>query len=354
MRPNPVFMKYFCLLLTAFAASFTLSAQKVFFKSAQTFTAEELKPFYASIAIQDDLLIFNANDYKLYAYNKNTGAPKWTQQLNWKSDIAPFFAGNTIWANGKNEVLQLDTATGKRINTLDIERFDTQPIIINNVLYGTGIYEAGCLFAYDLRTDTMRWSRFIAHGIAQTPYYLPNHVIASIEGDSWIEVDYQGKYVNAACETREEDEDPETTCYKTFLTRTHDGMEIKGRLAHKIDKSGYGMEQVFYTPEKTFILNKNRLYVFGNKLQLQLEKELEKLSPKVELTYGSTAKIIKADNQQVWLHLGNYILQYNYLKKKAMQTINLEAWLPHQLLLDGNHLWLVSGKDGLLYGLTLD
>lgn len=177
-------MKYLFFLALIFASHNGLHAQKVFFKSHQTFDKKELETFYSSIALHGDLLLFNANNYELYAYNKTTGTLNWQQRLNWKSDIAPFFAAGSIWANGNNEVLQLDSATGKVKKATVIARMDTQPAIINGVLYSTGLYDAGCLFAYDLKGDTMLWNRFIAHGIAQTPFYLPSKIITNAEGNN--------------------------------------------------------------------------------------------------------------------------------------------------------------------------
>lgn len=37
-----------------------------------------------------------------------------------------------------------------------------------------------------------------------------------------------------------------------------------------------------------------------------------------------------------------------------VRTRNLTAWQPRTVLLDGNHLWLVSQKDGLLYGVEVN
>ncbi len=350
----PFPMRYPILLLVVLSTSLLASAQKVFFKSAQTFSKDNTKTFYSSIALQNNLLLFNANDYKLYAYDKNTGQLKWQHKLDWKSDIAPFFVQNTIWANGNDEVLQLDTATGKPLKAIAISRMDTKPTIINNVLYGTGIYNAGCLFAYDLQQDSVLWSRFIAHGIAQTPHYLPGHIIANAEGNNWLEVAYNGKLLNAACEEEEAHFPSELSCAKKYLLRTHDGKEIKGKLALKIDKNDYGVEQTFHAPHATFIINKNMLFVIGNKLKLKLEKDLEQLAPGIDPAYGSTVQILQAAKETVWLHLGDHLLEYNYIKKKKVRAINLSTWAPHQVLLDENKIWLISSTDGLLYGVTID
>ena len=347
-------MKYLFFLFAVLSGHHVLHAQHVFFKSNQTFTEKTLETFYSSIALQGNLLLFNANDYELYAYNKNTGTLQWQQRLNWKSDVAPFFAQGYVWANGNNEVLQLDTATGKVKKATVIVRMDTQPTIIDGVLYSTGIYDAGCLFAYDLKHDSMLWSRFIAHGIAQTPFYLPNKIITNAEGNHWIEVGYKGNLLDTLCEKEEVGYPSELSCAKSFLLRTHDGKEITGKLATKLDENDNGLEQVFYTPEKTFVINDDKLFVIGNKGKLQLEKSLDALADGLETVYNDEVKILKGDKQTIWLHLGNHILHYNFAKKKALRSINLESWAPHQVLLDDSKIWLISSNDGLLYGLNMD
>ena len=65
------------------------------------------------------------------------------------------------------------------------------------------------------------------------------------------------------------------------------------------------------------------------------------------------AKILKADDANVWVLYNNKLLVLQYKKQKLLQTIDLQSWLPHQAVLDGNRLWLISKNDGLLYGLTL-
>lgn len=346
-------MKYIFILLLIMG-SHGLRAQKVFFKSNHSFTEENKKNFYSSIALQNNLVLFNANDYQLYAYDKNSGALLWQQQLDWKSDYAPFFADGSIWANAKNEVLKIDTATGKVKKATPIGRMDTQPTVINGVLYSTGLYDAGCLFAYDLKQDTMLWSRFIAHGIAQTPYYLPNTIIANAEGSNWIEVNFKGQLTDTTCENEEINYPSELSCAKQFLLRTHDGKEIRGKLASKLDENDSGIEHLFYTSKNTFIINNDKLFVIGNKGKLQLQKSLDDLSGEIETDYDSKLNFLGADNETVWLHLGNYILHYNFAKKKALRTIDLQQWAPHQVVLDDSKIWLISSNDGLLYGLTID
>src|SRR5690606_18258348 len=114
-----VTMKNIIAVIIIISCSVISNAQTVFFKSHKTFSAENVKDFYASISIKDDLVLFNAPDYQLYAYDKNSGKLVWTFDLQRKSDIPPFFVADYIWVNSKDGTLQLDKATGKINRALD-------------------------------------------------------------------------------------------------------------------------------------------------------------------------------------------------------------------------------------------
>ena len=83
----------------------------------------------------------------------------------------PFFSGNYIWAtNGDKKVIMLEPATGTLLKTLPVSTIETQPFLKNDILYFTGLYDGGCLIAYDMKTDSVLWKRFLAHGYSKTPY----------------------------------------------------------------------------------------------------------------------------------------------------------------------------------------
>ncbi|MBO9658505.1 MAG: hypothetical protein J7527_06745, partial [Chitinophagaceae bacterium] len=91
-------------LLTSLALAFSSAAfcQEIIFTSAQTFSKEDMKSFYSSITVNNDWVLFNANDYKLYAYRKN-GTLAWQASIRRKSDIPPFIVENTVWVNGNED-----------------------------------------------------------------------------------------------------------------------------------------------------------------------------------------------------------------------------------------------------------
>lgn len=347
-------MKQIAVFTILIISAFTGFSQQLFFKSAQIFSKEEMGSFFASATIADSLLLFNAPNYQLYAYHKKDGSFLWTYNLRSKSNLPPFAAQNSIWANGNNEVVQLNAVTGTPLRTLKNISLDSPPLIMNNLLYGTGIYEGGNLYAYDLQADSVRWTKFISHGITTRPYYQADKIVANGEADNWIEVNYNGRFKDGTCETEEQIFPSELTCVKKFLALTHDGKEIKGKLAEKINPNGYNDQDILYGANTTFILSGGKLYVMGNKLKLRSETDLSSLSDTLAFNNSIEEKLLKADDEKIWLLTGDYLLVYHFQKKNLVKALDLKAWEPHQAIVDDNKLWLISRKDGLLYGLTMD
>ncbi|MBK7307042.1 MAG: PQQ-binding-like beta-propeller repeat protein [Chitinophagaceae bacterium] len=117
--------------------------------------------FYSSVTIHEGLVIFNANDYHLYVYNKKDGSLKWSVETNYKSTIPVFVQDSIIYAAiSKKEIhqaAQFDLANGDLIKALPFGPLATKPLIKNGMLYGTAIYNFGCILAYDLEKDTVVW-----------------------------------------------------------------------------------------------------------------------------------------------------------------------------------------------------
>lgn len=352
-------------LLLIGCSLFSLSAfsQKVFFTSPQTFKESELKTFYASIRQHDNVILFNAPDYRLYAYDKITGAKKWSQDIKRKSNRAPFFVGGHIWTKVGDHVVQLDTATGEKVKDLVFETVDTEPFEKNGLLYFTGIYEGGSIIAYDLQKDTILWKRFIAHGSSQQPYYQKDKIVVNAEGSNWLEMNYAGQMKEATCNTTGDEIPSGPNCVKEFSALTHDGKPITGKLAKDLFQEDYTIPEVLTTSKNTFVLgNSNeQLTVFGDKLKKKVQVELFDVSDVLSefntdsLTHPdeSLAKILKADDTYVWIAYYHHLLIYNYSKKAIDRVIDLSAWEPHQIITDNNNLWIISKKDGRLYGVSI-
>jgi outer membrane protein assembly factor BamB len=350
-------MKRSTLLFTALVCSAIAYSQKVFFKSSQTISPEHRMAFYASLNINDSLVLFNAPDYQLYAYNKNSGEQIWGYKLGRKSDFPPFFSGNYIWAtNGDRQVIKLDPATGTLLDTLPASTIETQPFLKNDILHFTGLYDGGCLIAYDMKADSVLWKRFLAHGYSKTPYYLADKIVANAEGDNWIELNYDGTLKEAGCDKDaiEGDFPSQLPCAKQFIALTHDGKEIKGKLAEELSLDIYSVPAIATTAKHSFLLNDGLLFILGNKLKKKSSLLLTSLSDDLEENSNAPAKILSADDEKITMLYSHHFIIYHHRDKKLLKLIDLAQWEPHQVMLNEDKLWLISRKDGLLYGITIN
>jgi len=331
-------------------------SQKEFFRSQQVFTKDQMSTFISSITIHEDLVIFNANDYQLYAYNKKDGSLKWSFETNYKSTTPVFVQDSIVYAAiSKNEIrnaIQLGLTNGNLIKTLPFGPLATKPFIRKGILYGTAIYDYGCIVAYDLAKDTVTWSRFVAHGYSQQPYYFENKIMANAEGSNWVLLGYDGVLIDTTCKVKANLFVADIPCAKNFTALSHDGLEIKGKLAEDIlGDIFFGMPPMLTTEKFTYIFYEDKLTILSGKLKIKQQVEVFSLAD--SLVENSNAKLLKADNENIWMLYGNYMLQYNHQTKKLVRLTDLSAWQPEKVLLDEENIWLVSGKDGLLYGLSL-
>jgi hypothetical protein len=337
------------IILTGFA-------QKEFFRSQQVFTKEQMSNFYSSVTIHDDLVIFNTNDYYLYAYNKKEGSLKWSTETNYKSTIPVFVQDSIIYAGiSKKEIHQtamFSQAEGKLIKVLPFGPLATKPYIKNGMLYGTAIYEYGCILAYDIKKDTVAWSRFIAHGFSRQPYYFENEILANAEASNWVALGYDGILLDTSCTVKANMFVENIPCVKIFTALSHDGKEIKGKLSDDIFGENF-MDplQMITTGNFTFVLNGDKLSIISKKLKVKQQLEISSLAEDLADNYNT--KLLKADDEHIWLLYSDHLLQYNHKTKKLARLTNLTAWYPNSVLLDDENIWLISGKDGLLYGLSL-
>lgn len=340
------------LSVAALLLCLSMQGQKVFFQSAQSYTQEQLADLYASLTVQGNLLLFNAPDYHLYAYDKSTGALKWTTPLGWKSNTPPFFVEDYILTNNnKEQVVKIDTATGKPVKTLPFWNISSQPLVRDGLLYTTAIYDAGNLLAYDPVQDSVIWFRFLAHGIDQQPYYEASRIWANGEGDTWFEFNYQGRNLSPACDSTEAGAPWTPSCSQAFLALTHDGKKITAPWAKKLGLSEYDRPQVLYTPRATLLLGEGTLHTIGKGLKRKASTPLHTLLPEeAEEDALSPTHLLRAAGDSVWLLYNHRLIVYNFRKKRMLRSVDLSAWQPHAPLLDAGRLWFVSQKDGLLYG----
>ncbi len=345
---------FFALSLLLFFTTAGYS-QKEFFRSQQVFTEEQMSNFYSSVTIHDGLVIFNANDYHLYAYNKKDGSLKWSVETNYKSTIPVFVQDGIIYAGiSKKEVhqaAQFSLTDGKLIKVLPFGPLATKPFIKNGVLYSTAIYNYGCIVAYDLQKDTVAWSRFIAHGYSRQPYYFENKIMANAEANNWVALSYDGVLLDTACKVKAALFVEDIPCVKTFTALTHDGLAIKGKLSDDIFGTNFfDLPEIITTDNFTVVLNGDKLSIISKKLKMKQQVEVSSLVEDLANDYNT--KLLKADDEHIWLLYSAHLLQYNYKIKKLVRLTDLTAWQPNSVLLDDENIWLISDKDGLLYGLS--
>ena len=354
MKPKSI-KQIFIFLFLLFVTT-TAFSQKEFFRSQQTFTKEQMSSFYSSVTIHDSLVIFSANDYQLYAYNKKDGSLKWSVETNYKSSIPVFVQDSIIYAGiskkEKHQAAQFSLANGKLIKVLPFGPLATKPFIKNGMLYSTAIYNFGCILAYDLKMDTVSWSRFIAHGFSRQPYFQENRILANTEGDNWVALGYDGVLLDTTCAKKASMYVEDIPCVKNFITLTHDGLEIKEKLAADILGADiYGQPEMLRSEKFTFILYDEKLTILSGKLKVKQQVQVSSLAEDLEGYID--IRLLKADDENIWILYNNHLLQYNHKTKKLVRLTNLTAWQPASVLLDEESIWLISGKDGLLYGLAL-
>ena len=345
---------FFALSLSLFFAT-TGYSQKEFFRSQQVFTQDQMSNFYSSITIHNGLVIFNANDYHLYAYNKKDGSLKWSVETGYKTSVPVFIQEGIIYSGiSKKEIhqaAQFDLGNGNLIKALPFGPLATKPLIKNGMLYGTAIYNYGCIIAYDLKKDTVAWSHFIAHGYSRQPYFQENKILANAESNNWVVLGYDGVLLDTTCAVKPDFFVENIPCVKKFTALTHDGLEIKGKLSDDIfDKDFFDLPEMITTDNFTFVLNGDRLSIISKKLKIKQQVEVSSLADDLIDNYNT--KLLKADNENIWILYSNHLLQYNHKTKKMVRLIDLTTWQPNMVLPDEENVWLISGKDGLLYGLS--
>ena len=351
----------FCSSLFLFA-SLTAFSQKQFFKSQQTFSTSQLENFYSSVIIDNDLLLFIANDYKLYAYNKLTGEPQWTNTIGYKTKVQCFVKDNIIYSPYSSEskesfTAQFDRQTGKLIKQLPIGPLLTNPEMHNEILFGTAIYDGGCLFAYDTKTDSLLWWKFVAHGVGTQPYFLSNYIRANAEANNWFSINYNGQLTDTICKEKANMYVNDIPCIQKFGALTHDGFELDAKFSAKLfenDEDAISTENTLIAKTHSFILHDNKLAIIGNKRKLSKLVNLSLLvADSIREDTWRLNRILQANEKEVVLVYNDQLIAYNYIQNKVEKLFDLSSWLPSQVLLDEDKLWLISKIDGLLYGLSI-
>ena len=144
-------------------------------------------------------------------------------------------------------------------------------------------------------------------------------------------------------------------CIDQFSLLTHDKRKLNTLQLEKLfDGRSVEDMQSYFTAKNSFLLNEDELLVLSDKIKTKAKLTIPELSDSLQESEDGIKKILKADDKRVWLMFNNWLVVYNYNDKRPEQQLNLSEWQPHQVVLDGERLWLISKKDGLLYGLTIN
>lgn len=333
-------------------------SQKVFFKSKQSFTETQLKDFYSSVTVFNEWVLFNANDYTIYAYDSRTLNQLWATETKYKTNIPVFVDNYRIYAGvyeNKGENTAVFDAEGKRLKVLSVGPLATRPFIKDKKLYGTALYEGGCLFEYDLFDDSVTWYRFTAHGMSTQTNFDEKEMLANAEGDNWFRIGYNGRLMDTSCKEKADIFVQDIPCIRNFVGLTHDKKEMTSVFIEKLFPQGSSEElQIYHTDKSSILLSDDQLVVLGDKLKKKVQIAIPDLSDSVFESEGSARnQILRGDDKQVWLLYNGWLLSINHSTKKVETQINLNPWSPHQVVLSGERVWVISRKDGLLYGIAI-
>jgi len=358
-------MKKLSALTVILAVIFTAKAQdfafvpNTFFSTHITFTENNLSDFYSSFIIDHNRVVFIANNYKTYGFDKQTGATQWEFDADRKTNQLPFIYGNSVivgnFANEKHNCVRLDLNTGTLIQTLSIEPLNTQPFLKDSIMYCTAVYDGdgGQIMAYDLKANHIIWKKFIAHGVDAQPYFMQNKIIANAEENNWFELNYKGQLMDSTCGERPDIFVPDIICIRKFRFLTHDDYEINEQFIEKQFGSNAGIKMKYGT-DNTVVLGAEKLLVIGSKKKILKNIDIEKIITLPGTPDNEYLEILKVEKNMIWFFWKNSLAVYNFKKSKTIHQYNLSKWNVHQIMLDVNNVWLISENDGQLYGLNLE
>ena len=334
-------------------------SSQVFFKFKQAFTSDQLSSFYSSVTMEQDILLFLGNDYKLYAYDKITGKELWATPIGYKTTRACFVFNGIVYtpyyADKKEQTAQLELATGKLVRTIPIGPLETKPVIRDGVLFGTAIIDGGMVFAYDTKKDSLQWVKFLAHGVSTQPYFFPGYIQANAEANNWVRLSYQGKLLDTVCKKKADIFVSDIPCIRIFNALTHDGVELDASFSKKLfnDEDAIAVNNTLRGVQHSFVLHEDKLAIIGNKRKLLKTIDLLTLIPgTITGRESGLSELISADEETVSFIYLDLFIRHNFKKNKLETTIDLAGWEPYRVLPDQENIWLISRKDGLLYGLS--
>jgi len=329
-------------------------AQTEIFNSKILFSESDLEKFYSSISIDSSQVYYNANNYTVYAYNKNTGVLNWSYYTGYKSNNAPKLNKNNILVGINNDKwVQLNAKTGDTIQTLKINGIETQPFFKGDIMYCVAISPeiGGAVIAYDIEKNKIVWQKYIGHGVSFQPYFFKDKIVVNYENQYWFELDYNGNALNKNENCYSKNTEPpfeERFCniHYDVLNQFHKELTVRNVT---IDEAKY-----YYGTNETVVLKENELKIVNQKNKVKKEIVIDNIITLPESGENSYSEILKVAENTIWFVYENILGVYDFKKNITLKSYDLSSWNPHQVILDGNTIWLISKIDGQLYGLDLD
>lgn len=328
-------------------------AQTEFFKSKLLLSEDHLTDFNSSISVDSIQVYFNANDKNIYAHDKKTGILKWSYYSGSKSNNAPKpHKNNVFFETGVGTWEQLNAKTGELVRIVRVDGLSTQPVIKDTIMYCAAVspHFGGAIVAYDLKHNSRVWQKYIGEGASLQPYFFKDKIVANFDEKFWFELDYTGDLL-----------DKDTICYsKNFEPPLEENYcNIHYDLLNQYNKDvavknvSIGNAKYYYTNEMTIVLENDKIKIIDkNKIvkEIYINKILKLPATKI----NDYREILKLEGNTIWFFYENTLVAYDIGKNKTIKTYNLNSWKPHQVLLDGTNLWLISKTNGELVGLKLN
>lgn len=341
--------------------SYTISAQKEFYSSKFEFLPSELENFYSSINWDSNQIYFIANDYNIHAINRKTGKKIWSHYLASKTNISPIIFKQTLLVEKhiseyQNICLQLNCASGDTIKTLKTNKFETQPLIRDGFLYGTSIIpgEGGSIIKYDIDSNKIIWSEFIAHGVSKQPYFFKNSIVANAESDNWFDISYDGIQIDTICVGKNNLFAENIKCHRSFKLLTFDRKPISDSFLEKHIDEDENFKHL-NTKTTTIILGNDKILIIGKNRKIKQKINLSQILDLTPTQSKNYFEIFMFEENLVYFFYNNEFVIYDTNKLQTKKLYDLSKWNVHQLLYDFNksEIWLISKNDGQLYGISL-
>ena len=339
--------------LCFFLFSVIALAQTEFFKSKLLLSEDQLTDFYSSISVDSTQIYFNANDKYIYAHDKKTGILNWSYYSGAKLDNAPIsHRNNVFFGTGVRTWEQLNAKTGELVRIVRVDGVSTQPFIKDTIMYCAAVSPqiGGAILAYDLKNSTKVWQKHIGDGVALQPYFFKDKIVANFNEKYWFELDYNGNVL-----------DKDTLCYsKSFEPPLEENYcNIRYDLLNQLNKDvavknvSIGSTKYWYGNQMTAVLENGKIKIIDGKTKIAKEIFIDKILKLAEPKIYEYNEILKVEGNAIWFFSENIVAVYDFKLNKTIKIYNLSSWKPHQVLLDGANLWLISKDTGDLVGLKL-